>query len=375
MQEYRFCPNKECKYHHTAPDTSWYVASGFYTTKCFGRVPRYRCRACGRFFSRQTFSLDYYAKKRLSFSDLEILVSSSMSIRALSRFFHVSCGTIQNRIDRLSRQAIAVHHLLRPLRTLHEPICIDGFVSFDRSQYFPNNITLAVTSDSQFILGLSHATLRRSGRMTAAQKRTRARLDTCYQFERHALERSFSELLQRLEKEHHFSPTTPLILITDEKKEYRRALSAYPAFRTLDAAHWIIHKTVSSLLPRTRDNPLFASNYTDRELRKDQAAHRRETVCFARNVANMLNRLCVYILWHNYNKPYRIKAGTLQQTTHAAAAGIAPSHIRHALQWMLSERAFVTRLALDSLDIKLWYRQFPTPLKKKPEYLPAYARA
>lgn len=375
MEQYRFCPHKECRYHHTAPDSGWYVASGFYTTKCFGRVPRYRCRACGRFFSRQTFSLDYYAKKRLSFSSLEILVSSSMSIRALSRFFQVSCGTIQNRIDRLSRQAIAVHHQLRTLRTQHEAICIDGFVSFDRSQYFPNNITLAVTADSQFIVALSHATLRRSGRMTPAQKRTRARLDACYHFERHALERSFSELLDRLAREHRLSPPTPLILITDEKKEYRRALSAHSAFRTHDAAPWLIHQTVSSLLPRTRDNPLFASNYTDRELRKDQAAHRRETVCVARNVANMLNRLCVYILWHNYHKPYRIKAGIHEQTTHAAAAGIAPARARLALKWMRSERAFVTRLALDTLDTKLWYRLFPTPLKKKPEYLPAYARA
>jgi len=170
MHPFPFCPNPDCPHHQTAPEDTWYVALGFYHTTCFGRVHRYRCKTCGRIFSSQTFSLDYYAKKRLDYHHLERLVSSSMSQRALSRHFKVSLGTINNRIQRLSHQSLATHALLRPQATPTEAVCIDGFVSFDCSQYFPNNITLSLTASSQFILSLTHATLRRSGRCTNAQK-------------------------------------------------------------------------------------------------------------------------------------------------------------------------------------------------------------
>ena len=86
----------------------------------------------------------------------------------------------------------------------------------------------------------------------------------------------------------------------------------------------MIHMTVNSKLPRTVFNPLFPSNYVDRELRKDQAAHRRETTCFGRNVANGLARMACYLGWHNYSKRYLIKARVHDRRTHAAAAGIPP---------------------------------------------------
>jgi hypothetical protein len=375
MHQIPFCPNKDCGYHQQAPAGHWYVAAGFYPTKTFGKVQRFRCRACGTYFSTQTFSLDYFAKRTVSYPQLEVLLSSSMSIRALSRSFHASCATIQNRIDRLSRQALALHSRVRRFAQPHEAICLDGFVSFDVSQYFPNNITLAVTADSLFVLAATHATLRRSGRTTPAQQQRMRMLSRAWSFEPRCLERSFRDLLDRLARERPPQRHSPLILITDEKKEYRRALVQHALFRHQDEAHRVVHLTVSATQPRTWYNPLFAANYMDRELRKDQAAHRRETPCICRNVANMLNRFCVYMAWHNYAKPFRIKQAHTPPLTHAQAAGIAPHHVAAARAWMFRERAFFSRLSLDPLDEKFWKRRFPTPLKTSPEYLPRYALA
>jgi hypothetical protein len=47
--------------------------------------------------------------------------------------------------------------------TLREALVFDGFESFAFSQYYPNNIHLMVTSDSQFVLGFNAAVLRRKG--------------------------------------------------------------------------------------------------------------------------------------------------------------------------------------------------------------------
>ena len=367
MHSFSFCPNPECPNHKAAPQGHWYVSLGFYSTKCFGDVPRYRCKICGHSFSSQTFSLDYFAKKRLDYRQIERLVSSSMSQRALSRHFKVSLGTINNRIMRLSHQTLAMHSLLRPRASHREPVCIDGFVSFDRSQYFPNNITISLTSHSQFILSLSHATLRRSGRCTDSQKRRKTILYRSVTFEKAALERSFSELLDQLYRERCTIYSSPLLLITDEKCEYARALGVHPSRFSIH------HLTVNSKVPRTFQNPLFASNYLDRELRKDLADHRRETVCFPRNVANMLNRLVVYLGWHNYEKHYRIAKHII--LTHAEVAGIERNAICKARESQFKERAFLSRIGLSILERRLWLRSFSTPLKRKAEHVPFYAYA
>ncbi len=366
MGYFSFCPNTACLYHQKAPSERWYVALGHYHTKCFGDVPRYRCKACGRIFSAQTFSINYFAKKDLSYAHLERLLASSMSQRALARHFMVSLGTIANRIGRLSRQTLALHHRLCPQAHPSEPVCIDGFVSFDHSQYFPNNCTIAISAQSQYILALTHATLRRSGRQTEAQRRRARALYRHTTFEPRALQRSFTDMLDELSRIRPATIFRPLLLITDEKVEYARALNAH-ASRMY--AH---HLTVNSRRPRTGTNPLFASNYLDRELRKDLAEHRRETVCCARNVANMLERLIVYTGWHNYVKPYRIGKGT-NNLSHAEMAGIPKTLIQKERQKLFQERAFLSRLNLSALEKRLWLRGFATPLKKAPEVLPAFA--
>jgi hypothetical protein len=67
-----------------------------------------------------------------------------------------------------------------------------------------------------------------------------------------------------------------------------------PFFRRTRCSH-----RFPSTAPRTTGNPLFAVNYADREIRKDLAEHRRETVCFARSAAMSMARLWVYVADHN----------------------------------------------------------------------------
>ncbi|MDX9827914.1 MAG: hypothetical protein RBT73_09230, partial [Spirochaetia bacterium] len=54
-----FCARESCIHHQPATTAPYhaYVPWGFYHTKAFGKVPRYRCTSCGKTFSRQTFRL------------------------------------------------------------------------------------------------------------------------------------------------------------------------------------------------------------------------------------------------------------------------------------------------------------------------------
>jgi len=246
-------------------------------------------------------------------------------------------------------------------------VCIDGIVSFDRSQYFPNNITISIAAHSRYILSLTHATLRRSGRCTKTQALRKQRLYRKVTFEPRAIERSFTNLLDELSRERLTLTCSTLSLITDEKLEYARALMNHPDRSQFN------HHTINSKLPRTISNPLFPSNYLERELRKDLADHRRETVCFSRNVANMLQRLIVYMGWHNYEKPFRIGGKTHACLSHAEATGIERQMVKDERNMLFHNRAFLTRECLSPLERTLWLRGFSTPLKKNPEYIPRYA--
>ena len=373
MFEPPFCPYKECKHHYHPPAGRWWRRKGHHSTACFGPVPRFRCSACHRSFSRQTFSIDFYAKRRIDYEALERHGSSGEGIRALGRNLDCSCGTVINRFDRLARQAIACHSRLRPKACRYEGIAIDGFVSFDRSQYFPNNITISITAESRFALSFSHATLRRSGTMRPGQKKRRDELYLSIEFERKAIDRSFAELLDALEQERAPVPFRPLVVVTDEKIEYRRAFSRHRLFRGQDGDHRTVHLTVNSRLPRTISNPLFPSNYLDREIRKDQAAHRRETTCFARNASNGMARLAVYLGWHNYAKRYLVNWPARLLACHGEVAGIALKLISAERGRIFTERAFLSRERLDTMEERVWRKLVPTPGKAGRDYLPAFA--
>ncbi len=374
MYQFSFCPHTSCSYHIKAPDTSsWFSRFGFYHTTTFGTVQRFICHACRHTFSTQSFTPSYYLKTSLNLADLFTLHASSMSGRALARYFHSSNSAIQNRLDRLARQAISLHCSLRPFLST-STFCIDGFVSFDRSQFFPNEITIAIASPSRFVLDFSHAVRKRSGSLTSAQRTT---MNHCYkaiQFPKGAVNRTFIDQLDVIAQFHPASQAFPLILITDEKPAYPRLLAHH---RLGLFCHVVHHIRIPSTLPRTVANPLFASNYIDRELRKDQANHRRETGCFCRNVANGLSRLICYLVYHNYWKKYLIKAKIKDIRTHGECAGIPFEEQRREMAKLFSQRAFISREAwlYSPTFRRIWMREDQTPGKQGLEYLPRFAWA
>jgi transposase-like protein len=361
--------------HITAPQTPWFTRAGQHNTKAFGPVPRFKCSACGTTFSSQTFALDYYAKKVVEYRDLLDRHAGSMSLRAIARAIHLSPATVQNRLDRLARQALALHAQLRPSATRLEDVCLDGLVSFDVSHFFPNEITISLTANSRFVLDLSHATRKRSGSMTPSQRARATQLYPRVKFERGAVERTFQDLLASLADERPPTPHRPLVLITDEKKEYRWALLKSALWKLQDDEHRVAHMQVSSKLPRTFSNPLFPSNYLDREIRKDQANHHRESTCFSRNVANGMCRLALYLVQHNYRKKYLIKAAVDDRRVHGEVAGIDRTLIDASVDAMFRARVFLSRVKLPATLERIWRKAFRTPLAHTPDYLPAFALA
>jgi len=286
----------------------------------------------------------------------------------------ISPATLTNRIDRLARQYIAFHTDQMARLKLKEDLAADGFESFCVSQYFPNNIHLLVGEDSQLVYAFSYVLLRRKGRMTAKQKAKRMELDKLVAYPKRGVENSFKEVLERVENSMKNREKKRIILWTDEKKDYKRALGKYQFFEAARVQGQFAHNTVSSRAARTVDNPLFPVNYMDRELRKDMANHTRETVCFARNVCNMLNRMVIYFHWHNYFKPFRIDKKDESQYQHVEKAGLDRGRYELEISILHKRRRFLSFSEhVKSFWNLLWKKMIDTPLKAGGEYLPRYA--
>jgi hypothetical protein len=266
-----------------------------------------------------------------------------------------------------------MHARLMDGHELSEDLCADGFESFDRSQYFPNAINILVGTESQFLYGHTHATLRRKGRMTIAQRKKRDTLDIASPIPPGAVRRSFKTLVSRIEPMWNKGARPRLVLRTDEHPAYPHAIRHIDGLRMAVSHGAFIHERYSSKERRTLMNPLFPVNYYDRELRKDIAAYRRESTCFTRNVSNGLLRLEHHQVWHNYWKPHRVGWMAEHQKTHAEWAGIDMGRIEKEMERLFVDRAFLSHQELNDEERKTWLKRHRTPLKKKDDYCQAFA--
>jgi hypothetical protein len=369
-----FCPHRDCPRHwldDSEPYTD-YESWGSYSTRAFGPVPRFRCLVCGHTFSTQTFSVDYYAKRCIQYSDLLGRLASTSSLSAIGRAYRASTDTISNRISRASRQALAFESRLARTRSVSEDLASDGFESFCVSQFFPNNITILVGSRSQFVYEADHVTLRRKGRMTERQKQRRIELERFFKADPRGVERSFSRVASESLRVLSDSGRPSFTLWTDEHPAYPRGIASSCCTEAIRKIGRLRHRTVSSRAARTTLNPLFPVNYLDREIRKDLHEHVRESVCFGRNVNRQMERLSLYLLYHNFLKRHRTRWGPL---TNAVLAGYGAGQIAEELGRLWKDRALLSRTRLTVCKEATWLRSRVTPLGPEKDYLPKYAVA
>ncbi len=285
-----FCPNPHCD-SRTNPPTWRFQRKGFYLrSHPPHRIQRYRCSRCGRYFSSQTFATTYWLKRpELLEAVFHRLVACS-ALRQIAREHQVSHSTIRTLSDRLGRHCLLFHERLRPKTPPTEPLVLDGFRSFEHSQYWPMDLNLVV-GPSLFVYGFNDVELRRSGTMRPSQRARRAVLEERHgRPEPNATRDRVEALLRRV-----IPPKTKAVLRSDEHPAYVRAIA-----RLRDRT--IVHERTSSRAARTTRNPLFAVNLADLLIRHSSANHKRETIAFSKRRQSALYRMAVWVVWRNYMK-------------------------------------------------------------------------
>jgi len=360
-----FCPHRHCPSNKSLEVLveNWFERRGFRHTKVVGQVPRFRCKLCGHGFSSRTFDIDYWTHRTVDYQLVQNLLVGGSGLRQASRTLGVSTRLLANRHIRLARQSLVLQSRATEDFSLREALVFDGFESFAFSQFYPNNIHLMVTSDSQFVLGFNAAVLRRKGRMTESQKLKRLAYEKEWRAPANAIYLSSKELLTLGCHISFGSRKLPIEFKTDEKREYRRALEQSLPYADWKQTGLLLHERTSSKAARTLQNPLFPVNYLDRQIRKDLAEHVRETVRFARRLEFSLERMAIHLTHHNYFKAFRNRCDD-PELTHGEAAGLDRNALLAAKSQVFRDRGLGWRENLEKWQIDVWMRRTKVPVHR-----------
>jgi hypothetical protein len=220
--------------------------------------------------------------------------------------------------DRLGRHCLLFHEAMRPKQCPCEPLVLDGFRTFEHSQYWPMDVNLVV-GKSLFVYGFNDAELRRSGTMRPSQAVKRELLEKRFgRPDPQSTQKRVEELLRRV-----VPPRGVVEIRSDEHQSYPRAMA-----RLHDRT--FVHSQTNSKLARTPENPLFPVNLSDMLIRHCSSNHKRETIAFSKRRQSAMYRMAIWAVWRNYMKD---RSENAPKGTPAQALGITkePLTIRDVL--------------------------------------------
>jgi len=347
-----FCPNPCCRFHCGAT-TSWrWVRAGHFARHASPqRIQRFRCGHCGRYFSTQSFSTDYWLKRPRLLGESFHAMTHCTGFRQLARKHGCSPQTILGQVRRLGRHCQLFHERLRPKGELAEPLALDGLRTFEYSQYHPSEFHLTVGRDSHFIHGFTHSELRRSGTMTASQRARRLALEFEHGLpDPRSVECEVARVLGIVAAD-----SRRLVLHTDEHQAYPRAVA------TLDGIE-VEHHAISSRAARTTRNPLWAINLLDGLIRHSCANHKRETIAFSKATGSSIARMWVLVAWRNYVKWFSERR---REATPAMRAGVCSRRL--TVKDILKERLFPGRIRLPEPWAEHYWGRVPSRQIRSPK--------
>lgn len=314
------CPRPTCRaFRHPAP--GFFIRDGFYRPRCRSHpVPRFRCRLCGRGFSRQTFRADRGQKKpHINAACLDLMVAC-VGLRQAARVLRVARRTVEHRFAWLARHAADFQANRLATTRLAGPFQLDELETFEANRYQPVTVAVLIERSSLFIIDTAVGPLRRKGRMTPHQLQRRADHEA-----RHGRRPSESRFAIHAVLSHlRDVARAPVLLESDQKPLYgllgRRLLG--PRFR------WRTH---SAAARRDHRNPLFPINHTNARLRHFLARLRRRTWCVTKRRACLQAHLRIAALWSNYCRGITRRT----RTTPAQSVAAAPKNYRpeEVLAW------------------------------------------
>ncbi len=221
--------------------------------------------------------------------------TGGMANRQIARDLNVAPETINRHLARLGRHCLLFHQQMMQNSSPIKEFVVDGFESFEYSQYFPIHHHVSVEKGTDFFIYFTDSELRRKGRMTEHQKRRRKKLELeLGRPDPKAIEKDMREVLE-VGLNGHPAAT----VFSDDHPAYKRSI------RTMNAV--IDHRITPGSDHRDKNNALWEVNLLDLLIRHSNANHRRETIAWSKRRQSSAERLAILLVWRNYMKGRREK--------------------------------------------------------------------
>jgi transposase-like protein len=287
------CPYRHCAHHLTPADERWFVRFGHYKPLCRAHpVPRFRCLGCLRYFSRQTFRLDYRDHRPDLNPKLFELLASGVGLRQSSRVLGLSRRCLELKHRKIGR------HLRRLNLNLQGPLPLGSVLQLDEIETYeglrtlrPLTVPVLIEKHSRFIIWAESAPIparhrkTRHGRTRSDELRRKGRRpDGSRRACRRTLGRA-SALACDLRT---------IGIETDEKRSYPSLIRA-----AFGGKHGIAHSTTKSTRRRDVSNPLFAINQTEAMARDLMGRLRRQSWLVSKKRRYLDMALALFIAWRN----------------------------------------------------------------------------
>ena len=263
------CPNRHCP-RHRQPTPRFYQRRGSYRALCRPHpIPRFRCKSCGRGFSRQTFRMDYRDHRPDLNQRLFLSLATGIGLRQTARNLGLSLRCTELKFRKIARHLRRLNLNLRGPLPWGTSLQLDELETYEgRRNTRPLSVPVLIERDSRFVIWAEAAPIRPRGTMTRARRRAIAQDERRFGKRKDLSRRSVVRTLRRgaeLARE-------GLVLVqTDEKASYPAAL------RRVFGCGRVLHHQTNSRLARGTWNPLFPINHTEAMARDLLGRLRRES--------------------------------------------------------------------------------------------------
>jgi transposase-like protein len=290
------CPRAACPSRTGASPFAFQRDGSFPRAVDGRRVPRFRCKACRRRFSAQSFRLDYRLHRpQLNVPILSFLVSK-VTLRQTARILKTDRKTVHHRLRLFGRALQELHEsfLDRAVKNggLFGSFSLDELETFEHNRRLkPLTMPVLIHRPTRFVVHLEVGKLPARGGLKGRDlQRKQAqgpRLN-----ESPAVVRSCFEVLRRVH-----DPGELLQLVTDQKRTYK------PAVKRLFGNRIAAFVTESSKRARNPSNPLFAINHTLATLRDHASRLVRRTWAGTKRAPELALHAWIVAVWKNYARP------------------------------------------------------------------------
>jgi transposase-like protein len=357
------CPWAACRSHRHEHCRSFrYHRHGFFRRSSDDRpVPRFRCLACRRTFSVQSFAFSYYLKRASLSEPIAAGLLAGSAHRQLGRSLACAASTVTRLSARLGRHALLFSaHALDLLPGLNEPVVYDDFETFVYGQDFPVAIGTAVGHGSWYLYDIEQAPHRPGGRLSPTQQqRRKERLERAGRPIPGGYGKAFSRTLRLLLPK--VARGQRLKVFTDGKPDYSRALKD-PALRAQVEHHVFPNPprgpkgSPRRREARRRDAAMFPVDLLHGLLRHSLAHHRRETIAFGRRLNALMERGFLTMVWRNFVKARSER----QRSADTPAMYLGLTSQPWTWRQALGKRRFVTRQKVPREWLRVYRRELVT---------------